>query len=281
MNLNPFTFHAPKTLAEACALRNQLKDAKILAGGTFLINSLKVLKKKGLKTPQHIISLNKIAELKGICTRNESLTVGAMTTIGELYTDSQLTEQFPVIKTACRQLGTTPIRNMATIGGNLTCRYTWTELPAVMLALNAQFNFATTDKPESIDAETFFRNNARSDNILTHITIKKEPGLRSTYLRVSKSSEVDIPLLAVCCHAQVHADRFQNTRIVVNTATAFAQRDYSLENFLNNQKPDTALAEKALAHRSKSIYETSDEYKKHMFTVTLKSAITELIGNSK
>ena len=56
MLLNPLTFHNPKTLEEAAKLYSTLPDSKLLAGGTFLLNNLKALKHKGLKTPKNIIT---------------------------------------------------------------------------------------------------------------------------------------------------------------------------------------------------------------------------------
>jgi len=64
MLLNPFNYHSPKTLKEACNLLDTLKNARILSGGTFLVNNLKSLKRRGLKTPDDIISLQKIPEIK-------------------------------------------------------------------------------------------------------------------------------------------------------------------------------------------------------------------------
>ena len=128
MLLNPVTLHTPKTIAEAASLYASCNEVRIIAGGTFLLNSLKLLKRKGVKTPKNIISLRKIDELKGISTDTEKLTIRTMTTINELFDSSLLTDNFKVLHTVCRNISTNPIRNMATVGGNLTCRYTWTEM---------------------------------------------------------------------------------------------------------------------------------------------------------
>src|SRR3989338_2289809 len=138
MLLNLLTFHAPTSLSEAINLYTSLDNVKLQAGGTFLLNSLKLLKRKGTKTPEHIISLNKIDELKGVFEANGKLTIKAMTTINDLYDSPHLNDNLSVLKTVCKNISTNPIRNMATVGGNLTCRYTWTEMPAAMVGLDAQ-----------------------------------------------------------------------------------------------------------------------------------------------
>ena len=141
MLLNPLTYHSPKSLKEALGLYSSLENARLQAGGTFLLNSLKLLKRNDAKTPNHVIGLNKIPELKRITLTKESLTIGSMTTITEIFESPNLADNFKILRQVCRNISTTPIRNMATLGGNLTCRYTWTEMPAVMIGLSAQMFF--------------------------------------------------------------------------------------------------------------------------------------------
>ena len=238
MLLNPVTVHTPRSVSEAASLYAGCQDARIIAGGTFLLNSLKLLKRKGSKTPQNIISLRKVEELRGISADAEKMTIRAMTIINDLFDSDLLTDNFRVFHTVCRNISTNPIRNMATVGGNLTCRYTWTEMGAVMIALDAEMHFRGADgKEEIISAEQFFKNAARSDKLFTQVTLKRDKTASIAYRRVKKTMHVDVPLLCVCVKTNFAGNRFTNTRVTVNNGTAFAQRDYTLEKFL-----DTATA---------------------------------------
>ncbi len=283
MLLKPFTIHLPRTLQEAATLQSSLPETRILAGGTFLLNSLKLLKRKGTKTPQNIISLRKIEDLKGISLKDDSLIIKAMTIVNDLFDSSLLTDNFKVLHTVCRNILTNPIRNMATIGGNLTCRYTWTEMGAVMIALEAQMHFIGADgKEEIVSAEDFFKNNAKTDKIFSHVSIKKDETASLAYRRVRKTMHVDIPLLAVCVKTNFKEKRFTNTRVTVNSGVTFAQRDYKLENFLNKATLNDRIGQEALDHLDTNIYDKrSDEYKSHMFRVSLKNAIEELARSQR
>ena len=278
MLLNPLTVHLPKTTLEAARLFKELEDNKVLAGGTFLINSLKLLKTKGTKTPRNILSLGHVEELKGITADKNQLTIKAMTTITELFESSVLTDNFKVLHTVCRNISTNPIRNMATVGGNLTCRYTWTEMGAVMIGLDARMHFLSPEGKESIlPAEDFFKNAARAEQLFTHVSIKHDPMARLAYRRVKKTMHVDVPLLAVCVKTNLKDKQWTNTRVAINNGTAFAQRDYALEEFLNKSRSTPDLGAQALEHLTKDIYDNrSSEYKQHMFRVSLKSAIEEI-----
>ena len=283
MLLNPITFHTPQTLSEAVQLYARLDSVKLHAGGSFLLNSLKLLKRTGIKTPANIVSLYQVKELKGISLDQEKLTIKSMTTIDELFEFPLLEDNFKIFKIVCRNISTQPIRNMATVGGNLTCRYTWTEMPAVMIGLEADLHFMSSDGREHIlCAEEFFKNAAKTDKILTQVTIKRDKKAAIAYRRVKKSPYVDIPLLSMFLKTYFDKGGFTNTRVAINNCVAFAQRDRILENFLNQSTCANGVAQEALDHLDQGIYSTrSSDYKQHMFRVSIKSAIEELTKSGK
>ena len=278
MLLNPLTLHLPQTSLEAAKLYKELEDSKVLAGGTFLLNSMKLLKTKGTKTARNILSLAKVEDLKGVTFQNDILTIKAMTRINELFESPVLEGHLNILHTVCRNISTNPIRNMATVGGNLTCRYTWTEMGAVMIALDAQMHFLGGDgKEDIISAEDFFKNVARCEKLFTHVTIKAQDSSRAVYRRVKKTVHVDIPLLALCVKTDIKAKQWYNTRIGINNGVAFAQRDPLLEEFLNKSISSPDLGKESLEHLTTAIYDTrSSEYKQHIFRVSLRTAIEEL-----
>ncbi|VAX37969.1 hypothetical protein MNBD_UNCLBAC01-1071, partial [hydrothermal vent metagenome] len=274
-----FTFHSPKTLSEALKLYAQLDNVKIIAGGTFLINSLKLLKKKGMKTPEHIVSLRKVSELKGIFEEEGVLMIKAMTTVSDLKESPLLTGNYAVLKIVSKNIATTQVRNMATIGGNLTCRYTWTEFPAVMVALGANMHFMDKEGCEEIlPAEEFFKNNAKTNKIFTHVSIPKNGSVTVSYQRIKKTPYIDIPLLTFLLASRLIDGNFSETRVVVNNGVDFVRRDNVLENFLNDKKYSDSLVQEALINCDTAIYETrSTEYKKHMFKVVIRKSM-EAVG---
>lgn len=282
MLLNPLTLHLPKTSLEAARLFKELEDSKVLAGGTFLLNSMKLLKTKGTKTARNILSLAKVDELKGVSLQGDTLTIKAMTRINELFESPLPDGHLKILHTVCRNISTNPIRNMATVGGNLTCRYTWTEMGAVMIALDAKMHFLGPDgKEDIVSPEDFFKNAARSEKLFTHVTLKTQNQAKTAYRRVKKTVHVDIPLLAICIKTQIKGKQWYNTRVGINNGVAFAQRDPVLEEFLNKSSSSPDLGKEALDYLTASIYDTrSSDYKKHVFRVALRSAIEELCVSS-
>ena len=131
---------------------------------------------------------------------------------------------------------------------------------------------------EDITVEEFFNRSAKTNKILTHITIPRDKTASVSYYRVKKMSDVDVPLLAVCIKTNFVNGCFAKTRVSINSTTAFAKRDLILEQFLNGREAREECVREALEHLDISIYDTrSDDYKKAMFRVAIKKAILDLI----
>ncbi|MBF0483953.1 MAG: FAD binding domain-containing protein [Candidatus Omnitrophica bacterium] len=282
MLLNKFTYHSPKEISEAIELLDDKPNSKILAGGTILIANLKLFKQRNMPTPEHIISLRKIPELKGINIDTDSITIGAMTTINELQQNTHVKKNLSIIKTCCENLATTPIRNMATIGGNLTCRYTWTELSSVMVALDAQFIFRSESGIKTISAENYFFDQAKQEGILTHIKLKLNADRISAFKRIGKRAIVDKPMLSISVSAIAQNKKINDSRIVINNGYSFAIRDKKAENFLNGKNLNISLVKDILQHIDTEIFDSrSDDYKKHMSRMALTDTIEQLVQQCK
>lgn len=121
MRAAPFRFYAARSIAEAAAVLAEEPGAMLLAGGTDIIPKLK----RRQQTPELIVSLKRVNELRGI-ERNGELTIGAMTTLRDVASDSRVREHHALFR-AASQIATPLIRNSATIGGNLAldtrCNY--------------------------------------------------------------------------------------------------------------------------------------------------------------
>ena len=88
---------------------------RVLGGGTELLSLIKF----GLRKPSQIISLGNLPSLRGISSEDGALRIGAMTTLAELSASDEIRRTFNAIHEAVESVAAPPIRNVATIGGNL------------------------------------------------------------------------------------------------------------------------------------------------------------------
>lgn len=117
--MNTFTYAHPKSVDEALALLSANPgEAEVLAGGTDLVNAMK----DGIASPQRVVSLKDVAELRGVQADGQSVRIGAMTRLNEITRHDAIKQQFPALADAASSIKSTQLRNMATVGGNLCQR---------------------------------------------------------------------------------------------------------------------------------------------------------------
>jgi 4-hydroxybenzoyl-CoA reductase subunit beta len=117
LTLPSFEHHAPTSLEEALRiLADHPGDSMPMAGGTDLIPNLK----HRLYDVRHVVSLKKLAELRGLREAPDgALTLGALTPIAELARSALVREKLPSLAQAASEIAGPQLREMGTLGGNL------------------------------------------------------------------------------------------------------------------------------------------------------------------
>ena len=111
----PFSYHDPRTVADAVALLGRLDNAKLLAGGQSLMPMLNFR----FVQPDHIVDLNRVEGLSYIREANGALEIGAMTRQRDLEFSDAVRARLPIMHEALLQVGHRQTRNRGTIGGSL------------------------------------------------------------------------------------------------------------------------------------------------------------------
>jgi 4-hydroxybenzoyl-CoA reductase subunit beta len=121
-----FDYHRPRTLDEALGLLAQLgPSARIIAGGTDVLPNMK----QGLFEPEHVVSVARLEELRGISLEQETghLLVGAGNKLFEVAESFLARRLAPALAEAAGAVGGPHHRAMGTLGGNICldtrCRY--------------------------------------------------------------------------------------------------------------------------------------------------------------
>jgi len=117
LRLPAFELAEPSTLGEALGLLAEHgEEAQLLAGGTDLVPNMK----HELFTPRLVISLARLAELRGLRVESDgTLVIGAMTTLDELAHDQRVARRAPALAQAAGLVAGPQLRRMGTLGGNV------------------------------------------------------------------------------------------------------------------------------------------------------------------
>ncbi len=172
----PFSYHRPKTVAEATALLHSYAEvARVLAGGQSLIPMMKLR----LANPEHLIDIGGIADLKGIDRAGDKLVIGAATTQHELQQSKTATEAAPILMEASLLIADPQVRYIGTIGGNVANGDPGNDMPAVMMCLDASYRLVGGSGTRSVKARDFYHGTyttaLRPDEIVTAIEITVPP----------------------------------------------------------------------------------------------------------
>jgi carbon-monoxide dehydrogenase medium subunit len=148
-----FEYHAPRSVNEAIGLLGSLgADAKLLAGGHSLLPMMKLR----FAQPAHLIDLNRIDELRGICEDGDTICIGAMTVENDLIASPVLQARVPLLPEAARLIADPQVRNRGTIGGDIAHGDPANDHPALSLALDATFTLQGPGGRRAVKADDFF-----------------------------------------------------------------------------------------------------------------------------
>jgi 4-hydroxybenzoyl-CoA reductase subunit beta len=116
MRLPTFRYHAPRTVAEAIAIRSDAgPGGTYVAGGTDLYPNMK----RRQQTPGVVVGLSRIPELARVTERSGRLSLGAGLLLSDVENDPRVRADYPGLAHAISEISTPPLRNMGTLGGNL------------------------------------------------------------------------------------------------------------------------------------------------------------------
>src|ERR1700726_3698576 len=153
MKASAFSYARATSVGNALELLVAHGDkAKVLSGGQSLMPAMNLR----LISPEFIVDIGELGELRGIAVRGSALTIGALTRHVDLLRSPDIAAHAPLLAEAVAHVAHPAIRNRGTLGGSLAHADPASELPACMVALNATIVVRGQDCERRIAAEDFF-----------------------------------------------------------------------------------------------------------------------------
>lgn len=147
-----FGYRRPGSLDEALGILSRDGGAKVLAGGQSLLPLLKLR----VAAADTLVDIGRLGELKGIRQLPDGrLAVGAMTTYRELLASPVM--HYGLLQDALPGIGDVQVRNRGTIGGSIAHADPASDLPACLLALDAELVARSAGGERTIAAADFFQ----------------------------------------------------------------------------------------------------------------------------
>jgi aerobic carbon-monoxide dehydrogenase medium subunit len=149
------------------------EDAKFLAGGMSLIPLMKLR----LATPTVLVDVGRVTDLSYVRDGGDHLAIGALTRHRDLETSDLLAQQCGVLRAVAADVGDNQVRHRGTLGGSSAHGDPASDLPAVLLALDATFVVRGPNGERTVPAPDFFvgflETALAPDELLTEIRVPK------------------------------------------------------------------------------------------------------------
>ena len=262
-------YRAPSSLGEALAL---LKDwqgqARLLAGGTDLIPKIK----KRAVAADLLIDINRISGLSGIELGKDGLQIGGLARLAEIEASPLVREKAPALTQALQIMACPPIRNRATIAGNLCTASPAADTAPPLLVLNASVRLQGSGGERMVPLAEFFLGPAetvkRPDEILTAVIIPLEEG-RSGFLKLGRRKAFTLSIASAAAFAKTRGGRIEEVRVALGAVAPTPIRGRKVEETLKGKEANEAnIAQAAEWIRSEvkpiSDVRASAEYRRDM-----------------
>jgi carbon-monoxide dehydrogenase medium subunit len=143
-----------------------------------------------LATPSAVVDIGRIPELRGLARSGDAIRIGALTTHAEIAASADVQKSAPALAEAAGLVGDPAVRSRGTIGGNIAHADPASDLPTVLVALNASIVAIGPSGERTIAVDGFFTgimSTALAENeVLTAILVPVSArGQGSAYVKFS------------------------------------------------------------------------------------------------
>lgn len=241
-----FELLEPHSFEAASAALLEHPEAKAIAGGTALL----ILIKHGVYIPELLVNLRKIHGMAEITPGLDGgVRIGALATINDIERSALVGERLPMLADACHVVANIRIRNLATIGGNLSHGDYQSDPPTALVALGAVVELVSVDGRREVPLSEFllgaYETALEPGELVAAVRVPGVPaGWRSAYLKFTTRSSEDRPAAGVATLVRMEGDRVAEVRLVVGAVTTTPARISEGEAYLaGRQLDDATLAE--------------------------------------
>jgi carbon-monoxide dehydrogenase medium subunit len=282
-----FDYTRPASLDEALKLLSSGGGSKVIAGGQSLLPLLKLR----LASADRLVDIGRLGELKGVRSLPDGrLAVGALTTYAELLESPA--KEYGLLRDALPTIGDVQVRNRGTVGGAIAHADPASDLPACLLALDAEVVVRSSKGERTIPITEFFQDSFETavaeDELVTEVRL---PGPRddagSAYASLEQpASGYAIVGVAVVVFRPDDNGPIAGANVAITGVGPVAYRASAVEKALSGSDGSAGAIAAAAAHATDGVTVNSDihadrEYRAEMarvFTVRAIEAALARLG---
>ncbi|MFB0917785.1 MAG: FAD binding domain-containing protein [Clostridiaceae bacterium] len=275
-----------RTVEEALdALKLANGTGRILAGGTDFMLDLE----QGKFNCETIVDITGVPEMSGITLEDDYLVIGSAVTLDTIAKDSLVKEYFPSLAKGCNVIGSRQIRNIATLGGNVTTAQPAADGGIALACFDPEFVVVDHGGERRLKVEEMYVGFGKSAvdptfQILTKIRvpIPDKKSEAASFVRLELRKSLSLPMLNVSAKIRMGDGIIESARIHMAPVGVGPVRAIEAEEFLTGKKLDKdSIAEAALlalknANPRSNPLRGSREYREQTLPVLVKRALEDI-----
>jgi carbon-monoxide dehydrogenase medium subunit len=283
--LPDFEYYTPDSVEEACQLLSKFGPKAIaIAGGTDIV----VKMKKEVLAPEILVAIGHLPQLKKIeYVPGKGVVIGAGVTHNEVQNSKILQEKYLSVSEAAHQMANNQVRNLGTIGGNISNAVPSADMPPILIALDTTVKIVGPKGERTLPLEDVFKGPNQTvldhDELITEFVIPDGSFTGSTYIKFGLRASGALAVVGVAASVQMEGDIIKDTRIVLGAVSPVPVRAKEAENFLKGKQASEELFEEAGVIASGECRPISDirasaEYRRDMVRVFTRRALNKAVN---
>ncbi|WP_405650870.1 FAD binding domain-containing protein [Streptomyces sp. NBC_00019] len=277
-----FDYARPADVDEAVrALAGAGEDAKVLAGGQSLLPLLRLR----LAFPELVVDVGRIPELRGVREDGDTLVIGAMTTHHDVIRDPLVRRHAGLLAAATATVADPAVRHRGTLGGSLAHADPAGDLPAVVLALDAELVAQGPRGRRTVPARQFFVDYLQSaldpDELLVEVRVPKADGWGFHYEKFHRVAQ-SWAMVGVAALVRRDDGHIAEARVGLTNMGTTPLRATATEEALTGAGDPEAVARAAesaaIGTQPSQDISASPEYRAHLARVLTKRAVLTAAG---
>jgi carbon-monoxide dehydrogenase medium subunit len=282
--LPKFDYFAPQTLQETFELLEKHgKDAKLLAGGTDLIVSLRAREQR----PKSVIDIKGVKELHELSfDEKRGLTVGAAVNLNKLIHYDAVSKNYALLNEAVSTIGDYEIRNRATLVGNICNGSPAADSAPALLVLDANVNIVSQKGKRTVPVREFHTGVKKtvlaSNELVTSISVPTPPkGYKGGYLKGRRTVGEDLAVVGVGGLVTSGSKGGKSVRLAYVSVAPTPVRALEAEKVFESNKPLNDLLDQAMPIVRKTVSPISDvrggrDYRMNLVEVLTRRLLRQL-----
>ena len=279
----PVAFEYERASSIEDALSRLAGGGKLIAGG----HSLVPLMKLRLSEPGRLVDISRIPGLSGVREAGGKIEIGATTVHQDIAASKLLRDKCPMLAEAAAEIGDAQVRNRGTVGGSLAHADPAADLPAVMLAADADINIRGKGGARTVKAADFFQGfytvDLAADELI--VSVQLTPVRAAGYAKLHQKAS-HYAVVGVAAALEIKGGVIESARIGLTGATTHAVRLTEVEKSLAGQKATKEAVASATKSAGSEIADinadlhASADYRRAMIPVFTRRALEKALSRT-